>query len=104
MNMAIDYVIAKQVSKHFGHQQVLNQIDLTLPTGTIYGLIGPSGAGKTTLIKSILGMEAVDSGTVKVMDTVMPNRAVMAKVGYMAQSDALYETLTARENLTFLGS
>ena len=61
MNMAIDYVIAKQVSKHFGHQQVLNQIDLTLPTGTIYGLIGPSGAGKTTLIKSILGMEAVDS-------------------------------------------
>ncbi|KLD59595.1 hypothetical protein WP50_17220 [Lactiplantibacillus plantarum] len=62
--MATDYVIAKQVSKHFGHQQVLNQIDLTLPAGMIYGLIGPSGAGKTTLIKSILGMEAVDSGTV----------------------------------------
>ncbi|MZV53967.1 ABC transporter ATP-binding protein, partial [Lactiplantibacillus plantarum] len=88
---------------HFGHQQVLNQIDLTLPAGMIYGLIGPSGAGKTTLIKSILGMEAVDSGTVKVMDTVMPNRAVMAQVGYMAQSDALYETLTARENLTLFG-
>ncbi|MCB7152063.1 ATP-binding cassette domain-containing protein, partial [Lactiplantibacillus plantarum] len=47
--MATDYVIAKQVSKHFGHQQVLNQIDLTLPAGMIYGLIGPSGAGKTTL-------------------------------------------------------
>ncbi|AFT82484.1 MULTISPECIES: ABC transporter ATP-binding protein [Leuconostoc] len=101
--MATDYVIAKQVSKHFGHQQVLNQIDLTLPAGMIYGLIGPSGAGKTTLIKSILGMEVVDSGTVKVMDTVMPNRAVMAQVGYMAQSDALYETLTARENLTLFG-
>jgi ABC-2 type transport system ATP-binding protein len=101
--MTTNYVVAQQVSKSFGRQQVLNQIDLTLPAGMIYGLIGPSGAGKTTLIKSILGMEAVDSGTVDVMGTRMPNRAVMAQVGYMAQSDALYETLTARENLKFFG-
>ena len=101
--MTTNYVVAEQVSKSFGRQQVLNQIDLTLPSGMIYGLIGPSGAGKTTLIKSILGMEAVDSGTVDVMGTRMPNRAVMAQVGYMAQSDALYETLTARENLKFFG-
>ncbi|MBO9166435.1 ABC transporter ATP-binding protein [Lactiplantibacillus pentosus] len=101
--MTTNYVVAQQVSKSFGRQQVLNQIDLTLPSGMIYGLIGPSGAGKTTLIKSILGMEAVDSGTVDVMGTRMPNRAVMAQVGYMAQSDALYETLTARENLKFFG-
>ncbi|WFC02510.1 ABC transporter ATP-binding protein [Lactiplantibacillus pentosus] len=101
--MTTNYVVAEQVSKSFGRQQVLNQIDLTLPAGMIYGLIGPSGAGKTTLIKSILGMEAVDSGTVDVMGTRMPNRAVMAQVGYMAQSDALYETLTARENLKFFG-
>ena len=101
--MTTNYVVAEQVSKSFGRQQVLNQIDLTLPSGMIYGLIGPSGAGKTTLIKSILGMEAVDSGTVDVMGTRMPNRAVMAQVGYMAQSDALYETLTACENLKFFG-
>ena len=101
--MTTNYVVAEQVSKSFGQQQVLNQIDLTLPSGMIYGLIGPSGAGKTTLIKSILGMEAVDSGTVDVMGTRMPNRAVMAQVAYMAQSDALYETLTARENLKFFG-
>lgn len=70
--MTTNYVVAQQVSKSFGRQQVLNQIDLTLPSGMIYGLIGPSGAGKTTLIKSILGMEAVDSGTVDVMGTRMP--------------------------------
>ncbi|WP_318765490.1 ABC transporter ATP-binding protein [Lactiplantibacillus carotarum] len=101
--MTTNYVEAQHVSKSFGHHQVLNQIDLTVPSGMIYGLIGPSGAGKTTLIKSILGMEAVDAGEVRVMDTSMPNRPVMAKIGYMAQSDALYETLTARENLKFFG-
>ncbi|MFC6182359.1 ABC transporter ATP-binding protein [Lactiplantibacillus daowaiensis] len=97
------YIEARQVSKRFGQHQVLDKIDLTLPAGMIYGLIGPSGAGKTTLIKSILGMEKVDGGTVQVMGATMPNRPVMAKLGYMAQSDALYETLTARENLTFFG-
>lgn len=101
--MSQNYVEARQVSKRFGQHQVLNQIDLTLPAGMIYGLIGPSGAGKTTLIKNILGMEAVDGGTVQVMGVTMPNRPVMAEIGYMAQSDALYETLTGRENLTFFG-
>ncbi|RRK10103.1 ABC transporter ATP-binding protein [Lactiplantibacillus garii] len=101
--MTTNYVEAQRVSKSFGQHQVLDQIDLTVPAGTIYGLIGPSGAGKTTLIKSILGMEAVDGGEVHVMGTLMPNRAVMAQIGYMAQSDALYETLTGRENLKFFG-
>lgn len=101
--MSQNYVEARQVSKRFGQHQVLNRIDLTLPAGMIYGLIGPSGAGKTTLIKNILGMEAVDGGTVQVMGVTMPNRPVMAEIGYMAQSDALYETLTGRENLTFFG-
>ncbi|ETY73446.1 ABC transporter ATP-binding protein [Lactiplantibacillus fabifermentans] len=101
--MGTNFITAQQVSKSFGTKHVLTDIDLTLPAGTIYGLIGPSGAGKTTLVKSIMGMEKVDHGTVTVMDAVMPNRQVMAKIGYMAQSDALYETLTARENLTFFG-
>ena len=101
--MGTNFITAQQVSKSFGTKHVLTDIDLTLPAGTIYGLIGPSGAGKTTLVKSIMGMEKVDHGTVTVMDAEMPNRQVMAKIGYMAQSDALYETLTARENLTFFG-
>lgn len=101
--MTTNFVEARQVSKRFGAHQVLNNIDLTVAPGMIYGLIGPSGAGKTTLIKSILGMEKVDHGEVQVMGTTMPNRPIMEKIGYMAQSDALYESLTARENLTFFG-
>lgn len=91
------------VAKSFGDHVVLKDLSLQLLAGQIMGLIGPSGAGKTTLVKSILGMAQVDAGTTTVLGTPMPNRQIMQKIGYMAQSDALYETLTARENLKFFG-
>lgn len=65
------------------------------------GLIGPSGAGKSTAIKLMLGMEKVDAGSALVFDQVMPQRKLLSQIGYMAQADALYEQLTARENLKF---
>ena len=101
--MAQPMIDVRDVAKRFGDNVVLKQINLHLPAGRVLGLIGPSGAGKTTLVKSILGMEKVDAGTTTVLGTQMPNRQIMQKIGYMAQSDALYETLTARENLRFFG-
>lgn len=89
------------VSKSFGDQKVLNNIDLTVNKGEIVGLIGPSGAGKSTTIKLMLGMEKVDSGESQILSTKMPNRKILGKIGYMAQSDALYGDLTAKENLEF---
>lgn len=92
-----------QLSKTFHQQRVLDQIDLTIKAGTITGLIGPSGAGKTTLIKAALGMERPAAGFALLAGKRMPNRRALAQLGYMAQTDALYLTLTARENLTFFG-
>lgn len=76
---------------------------LEVNKGEIIGLIGPSGAGKSTMIKTMLGMEKADSGTALVLNTQMPNRNILGKIGYMAQSDALYDALTGLENLEFYG-
>lgn len=100
MSAKIDLV---HLQKSFGQQQVLRDINLTVNHGEIVGLIGPSGAGKSTVIKTMLGMEKADGGSATVLDHTMPNRKVLGEIGYMAQSDALYETLTAQENLSFFG-
>ena len=91
----------EKLSKSFGEQKVLDKIDFNLESGEIVGLIGPSGSGKSTLIKTMLGMEKADEGEALVLDYKMPKREILSNIGYMAQSDALYEMLTGYENLDF---
>ena len=93
----------EKLSKSFGEQNVLDKIDFKLESGEIVGLIGPSGSGKSTLIKTMLGMEKADEGEALVLDYKMPKREILSNIGYMAQSDALYEMLTGYENLDFFG-
>ena len=93
----------EKLSKSFGEQKVLDKIDFKLESGEIVGLIGPSGSGKSTLIKTMLGMEKADDGEALVLDFKMPKREILSNIGYMAQSDALYEMLTGYENLDFFG-
>lgn len=89
------------LKKKYGQQIVLNDVSFEVDYGQIVGLIGPSGAGKSTIIKLTLGMEKADSGDSEVFGIHMPNRKILNKMGYMAQSDSLYSSLSARENLTF---
>jgi len=99
--MANAIISMKDVVKKFGKETVLNHINFDIPQGKIIGLIGPSGAGKSTIIKIILGMEKTQQGTATVFGKVMPNRQLLNRIGYMAQTDALYDALTAKENLQF---
>ncbi|KZE69303.1 ABC transporter ATP-binding protein [Fictibacillus phosphorivorans] len=92
------------VSKNFGSHIVLEKISLQVNRAAIYGLLGPSGAGKTTLVKMIAGIETPTKGSIKVLDTLMPNLHNMTKIGFMAQSDALYGELSGKENLEFFAS
>lgn len=92
------------VSKQFDEKVVLNDITLDVPKAHIFGLLGPSGSGKTTLVRMIAGIDVPTSGTVHVLGQQMPQLAMLSKIGYMAQSDALYAELTAQENLEFFAS
>lgn len=98
-----DLIQLHHLEKKFGDHLVLRDVNLTVRPGEIVGLIGPSGSGKTTAIKTMLGMEKATHGTALVLRTTMPNRRVLGQIGYMAQSDALYETLSGKENLEFFG-
>lgn len=103
MRVAVSVKIS-QVKKQFHHHVVLENINLTVEKGKIFGIIGPSGCGKTTLIKVVVGMLKVDHGQVTVLDKQVPTFDLLKKIGYMAQSDALYTDLTGFENLQFFAN
>ena len=90
-----------KINHCFGDKQVLHDINLTIRRGIIYGFLGPSGCGKTTTVKIMAGILEASSGAVQVLGEAMPKLSLMKRLGYMAQSDALYANLTAEENLVF---
>lgn len=94
----------RDVVQGFGKVEVLRGVSLRVEPGVIVGLLGPSGAGKTTLVKLIAGVSRQRSGTVHVHGKPMPSLALMAELGYVAQSDAVYKELSGRENMEFFGA
>lgn len=92
------------VTRKFHDKEVLHGISLEVRHNEIFGLLGPSGSGKTTLVKMIAGIDEATSGEVEVLGIRMPKLSMMNRIGYMAQSDAMYNELTAKENLEFFGA
>ena len=93
------------LKKAYGNIHALRGIDLQIPEGKIYGLIGPNGSGKTTLIKSIVGAIKPSSGSISVcrMDPQKDKWEIRKLIGYMPQSSSLFESLNTRDNITFFG-
>jgi ABC-2 type transport system ATP-binding protein len=90
--------------KSFGSIKAVDGIDLSLTAGRIYGLLGPNGSGKTTLIRLMVGLALPTSGSVAVLGTPMPSRPLLARIGYMTQSDGLYAELSVWENISFFAT
>jgi len=82
---------------------ILDGLDLCVPQGSLFGLLGPNGVGKTTLVHILLGLVVPQAGRVTIDGLSMPNqqRALAGRVGVAPQSLAFYPSLTVSENLTF---
>ena len=93
-----------RLNKAFGAIRAVAELDLQVQAGEIYGLLGPNGSGKTTLMRLLVGLAKADKGEVRVLGRLMPDRALLAEVGYMTQAEALYSDLTARENVLFFAA
>ena len=94
-------VTAKNLTKSFDDTKAVDGIDLKVFRGKITGLVGPDGAGKTTLIRLMTGLLIQDSGELNVLDFNMPksSKEVQSLIGYMPQKFGLYEDLSVEENL-----
>ncbi len=104
MSTPAEAVSVDGLAKSFGAIRALDGVSLTVRSGEIYGLLGPNGAGKTTLIRSLVGLITADAGTVTVLGHRLPDRGVLAEVGYMPQSPALYADLSVEENVRFFAA
>lgn len=92
------------LTQKFGLITAVDDLNLRIQEGEIYGLLGPNGSGKTTLIRLMLGLLKPTSGSISVLGTAMPDRAILSRIGYMPQAVSLYPDLTVWENVSFFAS
>ena len=95
-----------RVCKSYGAVQALNEVSLSVETGEIYGLIGPDGAGKTTLFRILVTLLVPDRGSARIegYDVVRDYRTIRSRIGYMPGRFSLYQDLTVAENLDFFAT
>ena len=97
-------IVSRGVTRRFGKLVAVDDVDLTIPRGKIYGFLGPNGSGKTTTIRMLCGLLKPTDGSVEVLGMQLPRDAekVRPRIGYMTQKFSLYEDLSVRENLDFI--
>lgn len=99
------YIEIHNAKKTIRNKVILNNINLDLEKGNIYGLIGHNGSGKTMLLRAISGLITLDSGYIKIDNTLVElNKPLPVKVGILIENVEFYDDLTGFENLKFLSS
>jgi ABC-2 type transport system ATP-binding protein len=99
-------VTTSKLTKAYGPDAGVFDLDIDIEPGTIFGFIGPSGSGKTTTVRLMTGVIAPDSGEVAVLgqSPMLFSKDTRARIGYLAQELILYPDLTLRQNLNFASS
>jgi ABC-type multidrug transport system ATPase subunit len=94
------------LTKRFGDNIAVNDVELLIPRGCAFGYLGPNGAGKTTLIRVLLGLTHADAGTMSLLGYPVPKRraAALARVGAIVDEPRFHGHLTGRQNLQLLAA
>lgn len=87
-----------------GDRVVLPDLSVTVPAGQVIGLLGPSGGGKSTLMRAVVGVQKVASGTVTVLGEPAGSAGLRRRVGYVTQSPSVYADLSVRHNLDYFAT
>jgi len=101
--MALSALTCRSLVKTFNNTRALDGLDLTVEPGTIFGLLGPNGSGKTTTIRTSLGIYRPDGGSVEILGSRDP-LAVRRRTGYLPEERGLYPKMKLGEQLAFLAS
>lgn len=105
LSMSDELIIdVKGLRKSFAERVVVNDIDLSVKRGEVFGFLGPNGSGKTTTIRMLCGLLTPDSGTGTCLgyDILTESEKIKQQVGYMTQKYSFYTDLTIEENLHFI--
>jgi ABC-2 type transport system ATP-binding protein len=96
-------IVLDQLTKRYGAVNAVKDLSFSVDAGEMFGLIGPDGAGKTTTIRAICGLQRADGGSVRVLglDPHHSHRAITESVGYLSQQFSLYGDLSVDENVAF---
>lgn len=92
----------KQLSKKYGQKQVLNNISFEIQQGELYGLVGPNGVGKTTLLSILINLIQADSGSVMVANQHNNDKDYLKRIGFMQDNTVLYPHLSGYDHLAYV--
>jgi ABC-2 type transport system ATP-binding protein len=100
----MDVIVTEGLTKRFGRVTAVDDVDLTVPEGVRFGLLGPNGSGKTTLVRMLLGLVHPTAGSVRLLDRPMPRGAgaVLPRVGALVEGPAAWPHLSGRANLRLM--